>query len=74
MGLAIEYIEKQYPDAKQLDRGPIMRNLKRWRDKLLAVAPPQPTHERVFVGPGHLEQTGYIDPSQPKDAAEVRHG
>lgn len=39
MALAIEYIEKQYPDARQLDRGPILRNLRRWKDRLQAVAP-----------------------------------
>jgi hypothetical protein len=31
---AIEFIEKQYPQARQLDRGPIMRNMRRWRDQL----------------------------------------
>lgn len=30
IGKAVEYIEKNYPDAKMLDRGPIMRNLRRW--------------------------------------------
>lgn len=33
---AVEFIEKQYPDARQLDRGPIMRNMRRWRDQLSA--------------------------------------
>jgi hypothetical protein len=42
MAMAIEYIEKAYPDAAQLDRGPIMRNLRRWRDRLLAAAPSAP--------------------------------
>lgn len=31
---AIEFIEKAYPDARQLDRGPIIRNMRRWRDRL----------------------------------------
>lgn len=34
MAMAIEFIEKQYPGARQLDAGPIMRNLRRWRDQL----------------------------------------
>lgn len=33
---AVEFIEKQYPNARQLDRGPIMRNMRRWRDQLSA--------------------------------------
>lgn len=38
MAQSVEYIEKVYPGAKQLDAGPIMRNLHRW-SKLLAAAP-----------------------------------
>jgi hypothetical protein len=31
---AVQFIEQQYPNARQLDRGPIMRNMRRWRDQL----------------------------------------
>lgn len=50
MAMAIEYIEKQYPNAAQLDRGPIMRNLRRWRDRLIAA--PSATPEGGEVGSG----------------------
>lgn len=44
IGKAVEYIEKVYPDAKMLDRGPILRNMRRWHERLLA-ASPKPTTE-----------------------------
>lgn len=31
---AVEYIEKQYPGAKTLDAAPILRNMKRWADRI----------------------------------------
>lgn len=34
IGKAVDYIEKQWPDAKQLDRGPILRNMRRWHAQL----------------------------------------
>lgn len=30
----VQYIERAYPDAKMLDRGPILRNLRRWSQRL----------------------------------------
>jgi hypothetical protein len=30
-------------------------------------------HKRVWTGPGHLEETGYIDPSSVKAAERCRH-
>ncbi len=38
MARSVEYIEKVYPNARQLDAGPIMRNLRRW-SRMLAAAP-----------------------------------
>lgn len=37
MARSVEYIEKVYPNARQLDAGPIMRNLRRW-SRMLAAA------------------------------------
>lgn len=34
IGKAVEYIEKQWPDAPQLDREPILRNMRRWALRL----------------------------------------
>jgi hypothetical protein len=36
IGAAVEFIEKRWPDAKQLDRGPILRNMRRWHERLTA--------------------------------------
>lgn len=33
---AVDYITKQYPDARMLDRAPIMRNMRRWARNLRA--------------------------------------
>ncbi len=42
---AVEYIEKQYPDAEKLDAGPILRNMRRWADRIeRALSAQQPTH------------------------------
>lgn len=41
---AIEYINKVYPNAKQLDRYPIIRNMERWQRRLeQAVQQPDPS-------------------------------
>lgn len=34
LAYGVEFIEKQYPQAKMLDRAPILRNMRHWRDAL----------------------------------------
>lgn len=36
IGTAADYIDKAYPDANMLDRGPILRNMRRWHERLTA--------------------------------------
>lgn len=36
IGAAVRFIEANYPDAAMLDRGPILRNMRRWASKLEA--------------------------------------
>ncbi|WP_447896794.1 hypothetical protein [Stenotrophomonas acidaminiphila] len=37
MAQVIDYIDKRYPDAAMLDRGPILRNIRQWEKRLRAV-------------------------------------
>lgn len=36
IGAAADYIDKAYPDSNMLDRGPILRNMRRWHARLTA--------------------------------------
>lgn len=60
---AVEYIETAYPDAQMLDRGPILRNMRRWARRLREAAPEQRA----------VPDCGYCDPATAKDYQSGRH-
>lgn len=48
IALAIQFIEARYPDARLLDSGPMMKNLRKWRDKLDLGQPKGALHDDII--------------------------
>ncbi|RRN78508.1 hypothetical protein EIM50_13545 [Pseudoxanthomonas sp. SGD-10] len=66
IGSAADYIDKAYPDAKMLDSGPILRNMRRWHERLTAAlaAPKQPASgEEIMVNTPYDVFTLPLQPS-----------
>lgn len=56
MAQVIDYIGKQYPNATMLDRGPILRNIRRWEGRLRAALADSPK--------GGSDEAGIPEPNQ----------
>lgn len=59
---AADYIDKVYPTAKMLDRGPIMKNMRRWHEQLSAALASHPARSPVQAGEDgpHFADTGAL--------------
>lgn len=79
IGTAVDYIDKVYPDANMLDRDPIIRNMRRWHERLtaaLASAPQQSAGvdeamvERATTA--YLHSRGTYEGEVPVDRDDIR--